>query len=136
MGEPSDIRVSPQTLSVLEALLEEPAAWRYGYDLSRETGLKSGTLYPVLMRLAERRLLETRWEATEPGRPPRHMYRLTTRGAELARAKLSQARRKRALARPALSDLSPLTVRLSLTVPSASRGTVLIPHSFRVRLKE
>src|SRR5436309_1613293 len=52
MGEPSDIRVSPQTLSVLEALLEEPAAWRYGYDLSRETGLKSGTLYPVLMRLA------------------------------------------------------------------------------------
>jgi PadR family transcriptional regulator len=108
--QPNDIRISPQTLKVLETLLEEPAAWRYGYDLSRETALKSGTLYPVLMRLAERRLLETRWEASEPGRPPRHMYRLTTRGAELARAKLTQARPKNALAQPAMSGSSPLTV--------------------------
>ncbi len=106
----NEIRISPQTLRVFEALLEEPAAWRYGYDLSHETELKSGTLYPILMRLAERRLLETRWEATEPGRPPRHMYRLTTRGAELARAKLSQARRKRMVARPALSGSSPLSL--------------------------
>ena len=98
MKPSADIRISRQTLAVLEALLEEPAAWRYGYDLSRETRLKSGTLYPVLMRLAERRLLETRWESVEPGRPPRHMYRLTTRGAELARAKLSKARAKRAVA--------------------------------------
>jgi PadR family transcriptional regulator len=105
----SDIRISPQTLRVLEAFVEEPAVWRYGYDLSKETRLKSGTLYPVLMRLAERRLLETRWEAAEPGRPPRHMYRLTTRGAEFARAKLREARPKRATARPALSGSSPLT---------------------------
>ncbi len=108
MKPSADIRISTQTLQVLEALLEEPAAWRYGYDLSRETRLKSGTLYPVLMRLAERRLLETRWEAAEPGRPPRHMYRLTTRGAELVRAKLSEARGKRASARPALSGSAPL----------------------------
>ncbi len=103
MKELNDIRISPQTLRVFEALLHEPAVWRYGYDMSRETELKSGTLYPVLMRLAERRLLETRWEAAEPGRPPRHMYRLTTRGAELARAKILEARSKHALARPALS---------------------------------
>jgi PadR family transcriptional regulator len=106
----SDIRLSPQTLTVLEALLEEPPVWRYGYDLSRETRLKSGTLYPVLMRLAERRLLETRWEAAEPGRPPRHMYRLTTRGRELVRAKLSEARVKRATARPAFGSTSPMAV--------------------------
>lgn len=112
MKPSADIRISRQTLAVLEALLEEPAAWRYGYDLSRETRLKSGTLYPVLMRLAERRLLETRWESVEPGRPPRHMYRLTTRGAELARAKLSKARAKRAVAQPALGGSTPLTLRL------------------------
>jgi DNA-binding MarR family transcriptional regulator len=79
------LRMSPQTMRLLESLLHAPAEWRYGYDLSGETGLKSGTLYPILMRLAERSLLETRWEeAAAPGRPPRHMYRLTGIGLEWA----------------------------------------------------
>ncbi|WP_326557151.1 PadR family transcriptional regulator [Micromonospora sp. NBC_01796] len=76
---------SPQTLRVFEALLSNPNAWRYGYDLSKETGLASGTLYPILMRLAERQLLETRWEpASRPGLPPRHTYQLTADGAVIA----------------------------------------------------
>jgi DNA-binding PadR family transcriptional regulator len=49
-------------LEVLEAFFQSPKDWKYGYDISRNTGLKSGTLYPILMRLAERRLLETSWE--------------------------------------------------------------------------
>ena len=56
------LRLSPQTLQVLDAFLHSPTGWKYGHDISRDTGLKSGTLYPVLMRLAERRLLETSWE--------------------------------------------------------------------------
>jgi DNA-binding PadR family transcriptional regulator len=48
---------------VLERFAERPTAWRYGYELSRETGLKSGTLYPILMRLAKFSLLETKWVA-------------------------------------------------------------------------
>ena len=80
---------SPQTLSLFTALLADPARWRYGYDLSKETGLASGTLYPILMRLTDQRLLETAWEPSdEPGRPPRHLYRLTTDGAVLARQRL------------------------------------------------
>jgi DNA-binding PadR family transcriptional regulator len=79
-------RLSPQTLRVLERFIERPTAWRYGYELSRETGLKSGTLYPILMRLAKFSLLETKWVTTEDGVPPRHTYRLTPKGAELARA--------------------------------------------------
>ena len=79
------VRLSPQTLDVLEALLAAPASWRYGYDLSRETDLASGTLYPILMRLAKRRWLETRWESAPPGRPPRHLYRLTANGLRAAR---------------------------------------------------
>ncbi|MEV0396428.1 PadR family transcriptional regulator [Polymorphospora rubra] len=76
---------SPQTLRVFDALLSNPQAWRYGYELSKETALASGTLYPILMRLAERELLETRWEpASRPGLPPRHTYRLTADGAVLA----------------------------------------------------
>jgi DNA-binding PadR family transcriptional regulator len=76
-------------MRLFEALLADPAAWRYGYDLSRQTKLASGTLYPILMRLSERDLLETRWEPSDnPGRPPRHTYRLTADGAALARERL------------------------------------------------
>src|SRR5262245_53844658 len=76
---------SEQTASVLLALAEDPEAWRYGYDLSQETGLKAGSMYPILMRLADRGLLETTWERDAPaGRPPRHLYRLTDQGLELA----------------------------------------------------
>jgi DNA-binding PadR family transcriptional regulator len=66
--------------------MERPSEWRYGYDISRQTGLKSGTLYPLLMRLSEQGLLEDAWqEAQQPGRPPRHVYRLTSDGLDIAR---------------------------------------------------
>jgi PadR family transcriptional regulator PadR len=79
------VRLSPQTLQVLDAFLSAPKDWKYGYDISRNTGLKSGTLYPILMRLAERKLLDTSWETAEIGKPPRHLYRLTPDGLRFAR---------------------------------------------------
>jgi PadR family transcriptional regulator, regulatory protein PadR len=84
-----NLKLSPQTLLILEAFLDHPAEWKYGYDLSRSTGLKSGTLYPLLIRLADRKLLETAWEASDPGRPPRHMYRFTPDGLQFARERRS-----------------------------------------------
>ena len=62
---------SPQTVTVLGALAAEPTAWRYGYELGLEVGVKAGSLYPILIRLADRGLLEATWE-TNPhtGRPP------------------------------------------------------------------
>jgi PadR family transcriptional regulator, regulatory protein PadR len=79
------MRLTRQTVDVLAAFLEAPNAWKYGYDISRDTGLKSGTLYPILMRLADHEYLEARWEASEAGKPPRHMYRLTANGLRCAR---------------------------------------------------
>jgi PadR family transcriptional regulator, regulatory protein PadR len=77
---------SRQTRSLLAAFLDHPRTWRHGYDLSKQTGLKSGTLYPVLMRLSEQGLMESRWQEPErPGLPPRHEYRLTASGLALAR---------------------------------------------------
>jgi DNA-binding PadR family transcriptional regulator len=97
-------RLSPQTLGVLERFIEHPTAWRYGYELSRETGLKSGTLYPILMRLAKFSLLETKWVTTADGVPPRHTYRLTPNGVELVRDTLARTTRSTLKARrPALS---------------------------------
>lgn len=76
---------SPQTARVLTALAAESEDWRYGYDLMQRTGLQAGSLYPILMRLAERGQVESRWEPNaRPGRPPRHMYRLTPAGRALA----------------------------------------------------
>ena len=72
---------SQQTLSVVEIFLEAPDSWHYGYDLSKKLGMPSGTLYPILARLSERELLETRWVESEvEGRPRRHMYRMTSAG--------------------------------------------------------
>ncbi|HET9743730.1 MAG TPA: helix-turn-helix transcriptional regulator [Terriglobales bacterium] len=85
---PDDIRLSPQTVLLVRALLQAPSEWRYGYDLSRETDLKSGTLYPILVRLSERGWLETRWEHAQENSKPRHMYRLTADGRAKARATL------------------------------------------------
>lgn len=79
-------RRSRQSTALLSALMAQASEWRHGLALARATGLKSGTLYPMLIRLADQGFLEARWEAPEvEGRPARHLYRLTASGRELAR---------------------------------------------------
>jgi PadR family transcriptional regulator PadR len=49
-------------------------------------------LYPILIRLAERGLVEACWEDGQPaGRPRRHLYRLSSDGLAAARAALAVA---------------------------------------------
>lgn len=77
---------SPQARDVLDALAGRGETWSHGYDLARATRLKSGSLYPILARLADQGLLEARWEQVVGfGRPPRHLYRLTPAGRAAAR---------------------------------------------------
>ncbi len=76
---------SRQMRLLLEALSAHSQEWRHGYDLMKQTGLQSGTLYPLLMRMTEQALVEAQWcEPTRPGRPARHAYRLTAAGVALA----------------------------------------------------
>ncbi|MGI9070287.1 MAG: PadR family transcriptional regulator [Bryobacteraceae bacterium] len=83
-------RASDQTLLIVESLLSDRQAWKYGYSLSQQTGLPSGTLYPILMRLADSGFLDTKWTDPErEGRPPRHVYRLSVSGACWAREALT-----------------------------------------------
>ena len=85
---------SAQTLLVLAALCDEPSQWQHGYALAKQTGLKSGTLYPILIRLADRGLVEARWQdEPQPGRPRRHLYRLTAAGLASATGAVSAAER-------------------------------------------
>ena len=82
-----DVRISLQTLRVLDTFLEDPSCELSGSDMQKRTGLTSGTLYPILLRLESARWLNSRWEAINPvveGRPRRRFYRLTATG--LARA--------------------------------------------------
>jgi PadR family transcriptional regulator, regulatory protein PadR len=108
-------RFSPQALAVLAALSGAPAAWHHGYGIARETGLRSGTLYPILIRLADRGLVAARWEDGQPaGRPRRHQYQLTAAGLAAARAALAGVpasasavrRRPGPLGRPGLREPS------------------------------
>jgi PadR family transcriptional regulator len=86
-----------QTQLVLRALLQRPAKEQYGLELCAETGLPSGTIYPIVARLEQVGWVESRWEDPNEhiarGRPRRRYYRLTDNGAERARAALSRVHR-------------------------------------------
>ena len=81
------VRMSFQTLKVLEAFLENPSTELAGADVHKRSGIASGTLYPILLRLESAGWFVSRWEEVDPavaGRPRRRLYRLTRNG--LARA--------------------------------------------------
>ena len=70
-----------------------PGEHRYGLELSRATGLKSGTLYPILARLEDAGWVVSEWEQIDPsveGRSARRYYRLTGEGRKNARAALQE----------------------------------------------
>lgn len=84
---PRSRTLSPHARTVLAVLLNAGGQWSHGYELVRLAGVKSGTLYPLLIRLEAQGYLEAEWQQpTEGGRPPRHAYRLTASGVQLARA--------------------------------------------------
>lgn len=88
-----------QTQLVLRAMLADPAAERYGLELCAETGLSSGTIYPIVARLEQVGWVESSWEEPSEhvaqGRPRRRYYRLTEKGAEQARGALARVYRSR-----------------------------------------
>jgi PadR family transcriptional regulator, regulatory protein PadR len=96
---------SRQAIDVMGALGRRGDAWSHGYDLARETDLKSGSLYPILARLSDQGLLEARWEQEVGlGRPPRHLYRLTATGRAALRD-LDLASRAHAVARATAGEI-------------------------------
>ena len=89
--------MTTSVLKVVAALLAEPDAERYGLQLMQDTGLPSGTLYPILVRLERAGWVASRWEDVDPaaeGRPTRRYYRLTADGAAAARREVDLMRRQ------------------------------------------
>jgi PadR family transcriptional regulator, regulatory protein PadR len=86
-------RLSHQTLAVLGAFASNPRRELSGAQISRLTGLPSGTLYPMLLRLEKAGWLRSRWEVEEPqvlGRPRRRFYRITGEGAKHGHAAMRE----------------------------------------------
>jgi PadR family transcriptional regulator, regulatory protein PadR len=82
-------------IQVALALMEDPTGRYWGYELSRQAGVRSGVLYPILHRMLDEGWLEDGWE--DPAqlggkRPPRRYYELTDRGRLELGAVLQEAR--------------------------------------------
>ena len=88
-----DPRLSHQMLRVMGIFIERPRDSLAGSDIWRQTGILSGTLYPILMRLERAGWLESKWEVLDPretGRPRRRLYRLTGLGYNKTRSALAE----------------------------------------------
>ena len=87
-------RITVPVLRVLQAFLIAGAAERlYGLQLTDQTGLKSGTLYPVLARLEKAGWVVSAWEEVDPrdvGRPRRRYYELSGVGQRAGTAALAE----------------------------------------------
>jgi PadR family transcriptional regulator PadR len=82
-----NVRMSLQTLRVLEIFLENPSEQLSGAEVHQHCGIASGTLYPILLRLETAGWFVSQWEAIDPssaGRPRRRLYRLTSTGLKRA----------------------------------------------------
>lgn len=90
------LRITLNVAKVLRVMVEDPTAQFYGQEIGRATGLSGGSLYPVLLRLEQARVLESGWEDVDPsdaGRPRRRLYWFTSDGAEYARRELQETQR-------------------------------------------
>jgi DNA-binding PadR family transcriptional regulator len=96
-GRLAPVRLTTLEATVLAAILECPTEESYGYELSRNVGSPTGSLYKTLGRLERRGLALVREEdasvAEDAGRPPRRLYKVTSRGeSELGYWRAAQLR--------------------------------------------
>jgi PadR family transcriptional regulator, regulatory protein PadR len=106
------MKLTPQLERVLRAFLDDPGAQRYGYDLMKAADLKSGTLYPLLARLEDQKLVTSAWETPKlDGDRPRRYYHLTAEGIRVARLELAQLSARRQRTQAPAGCLAPGTAR-------------------------
>jgi len=92
-------RITKPTLTLLETVLAEPRRSWYGLELMDCTGLRSGTVYPILHRLTRDGWLSMHQEEIDPvteGRPRRRLYMLTGVGETEAQRELDLRSRRSA----------------------------------------
>jgi PadR family transcriptional regulator len=106
------VKLTNALVQVALAIMSHPDDRLWGYDLSKETGLRSGVQYPILHRMLDQGWLVDGWEDLDPAidkRPPRRYYQLTEEGSRQLGALLQSARTDRRFAalKPAFAALQP-----------------------------
>jgi len=77
------MRKTHSLVQVAVALMEHPAARHWGYDLSRQSGVRSPTVYRILSGMLTTGWLTDGWEdltETQGKRPARRYYKVTSQG--------------------------------------------------------
>ena len=67
-------------VKVAAALMADPDGRHWGYQLWRQSGVRSGVMYPVLYRMLDQGWLSDGWEDQPGGRPARRYYEITDTG--------------------------------------------------------
>jgi PadR family transcriptional regulator PadR len=83
-------------IQVAIALMADPNGRHWGYELSKQSGVRSGVMYPALRRMLDAGWLADGWEdQAQTGRakrPPRRYYELTDVGKLALGALVAEAR--------------------------------------------
>lgn len=90
------MRMTYALVQVALVLMSDPAGRHWGYELSKQSGVRSGVLYPMLTRMLDEGWVEDGWEdptTLRDKRPPRRYYELTTDGGLALGAVLRDASR-------------------------------------------
>ncbi len=111
------MRTTYALVHVAMALVNDPTSRHWGYELSKQTGVRSGVLYPMLTRMLDEGWVEDGWEdptTIRDKRPPRRYYELTTEGRLALGAVVQNAGRdKRFAAVFAAARRDPVFARLA-----------------------
>jgi len=97
------LRLTTPLVKLLRVFLADPTSKYWGFEIMKETGLASGTVYPLLARLERMGWLQSGWDdEEETRRARRRYYQLTGEGVTSARIALAEANaKKHSEARPA-----------------------------------
>ena len=90
------MRMTHALIQVAAALMTDASGRRWGYELSKQSGVRSGVMYPILQRMLDEGWLDDGWEDQEQAgrgkRPPRRYYKVTDVGRTALGAILVRAR--------------------------------------------
>lgn len=93
----TQVRMTPQTVAVLRALLAAPIEGLYGLQIAQAVHLPTGTIFPTLGRLEHAGWITGTWEdreqAAAQGRRRRRYYQLTGPGRRAANEQLQDEER-------------------------------------------
>ena len=99
-----NLRITKATLLVFEAIAAQGGIAVHGFAVVRQTRMGTGTVYPILARLARAGWLESKWEphrvARAKGRRQRQYYTATDHGQRRIKAILDARRGSTAVALP------------------------------------